>query len=270
MTYAEKQNGDGVARSIDGVRIAYSAQGRGETALVFIHGGFCDRSFWEPQVTPFAGDYRVVTLDLAGHGDSGVRTDWTLRAFGEDVRAVVEALDLKRIVLCGHSIGGPVALEAAALMPERVLGVVGVDSLHDAEQELAGPLWKERIEAYRKDFKGTCERDVRRMFPKRADPKLIVEVSDKMCSGSGEVAVAILETFTGYDIGAAMQKVEAPIRSINGDLYPTHIEGNRRYSPGYEAVIMEGVGHFLMLERPEVFNRNLVRVVEKLIGESRV
>jgi pimeloyl-ACP methyl ester carboxylesterase len=266
MANTEKSNVDGVARSIDGVRIAYSVQGQGETALVFIHGGFCNRSFWDPQVTAFASEYRVVTLDLAGHGDSGVRSGWTLRAFGEDVRAVVEGLDLKRIVLCGHSMGGPVALEAATLMPERVLGVVGVDSLHDAAQELAGPLWEERIEAYRKDFKGTCQRDVRRMFPKGADPKLIAEVSGKMCSGSGEVAVALLETFTGYDIGAAMQKVEAPIRSLNADLYPTQIEGNRRYSPGYEAVIMEGVGHFLMLERPDEFNQLLATVVKNLIA----
>ena len=105
------------------------------------------------------------------------------------------------------------------------------------------------------------------MFPKGADPRLIAEVSEKMCSGSGEVAVAILETFTGYDMRAAMRKVEAPIRSVNADLYPTQVEVNRRYSPTYDAVIMEGVGHFLMLERPDELNRLLTDIVKKLMVE---
>jgi pimeloyl-ACP methyl ester carboxylesterase len=262
MTHAD----DGIVRSNDGAKIAYSAKGEGDVALVFIHGGFCDRSFWASQVEALAGEYRVVTLDLAGHGESGGRSQWTLRAFGEDVRAVVEALELKRIVLCGHSMGGPVAMDAAALMPERVFGVVEIDALHDAEQKLDGPLWKARIDAYRKDFKGTCENDTRRMFPEGADPELIAQVSDKMCSGSAETAAEILEAFTGYDIGAAMQKVEAPICSINGDLYPTNIEVNRRYAPGYEAVILSGVGHFPMLEKPKELNRELARIVGDLVA----
>jgi pimeloyl-ACP methyl ester carboxylesterase len=264
MTYTEEPIHDGVARSADDVSIAYSVKGRGDVALVFIHGGFCNRRFWDRQVGTFADAYRVVALDLAGHGDSGMRNDWTLRAFGEDVRAVVEALELERVILCGHSMGGPVALEAAALMPERVVGAIGIDSLHDAGVVIGEPRWQARIESYRQDFRGTCENDVRMMFPEAADPELVAEVSKMMCAGSGEVAVAVLEVFSQYDMGAAMSKVGAPIRSINGDLYPTNVQGNRRYSPGYDAVILTGVGHFPMLERPDELNRELAQMAGNL------
>ena len=57
--------------SFDGVDIAYSVSGVADTALIFIHGGLADRSFWDGQHTPFAERFRVIALDLAGHGESG-------------------------------------------------------------------------------------------------------------------------------------------------------------------------------------------------------
>lgn len=78
------------AVSSDGTRIAYRATGAGDTALVFIHGWTCDQGYWDAQVPAFAGDHRVVTLDLAGHGASDTtRKTWSIAAFGEDVAAVV-------------------------------------------------------------------------------------------------------------------------------------------------------------------------------------
>jgi pimeloyl-ACP methyl ester carboxylesterase len=116
---------DGRVRSADDVEIVYSARGAGETALVFIHGGLADREFWAPQLSALADAFRVVALDLGGHGSSGRnRKARTIAAFGEDARAVVEALALKRVVLIGNSLGGPVALEAAGLLRGRVLGVM--------------------------------------------------------------------------------------------------------------------------------------------------
>jgi hypothetical protein len=99
---------EGTAASSDGVPIRYWATGGGEPALVFVHAWTCDHHVWDAQVAHFAGQHRTVTPDLAGHGASGRgRRDWTVEAFGEDVRAVVEALDLRRVVLVGHSMGGP-------------------------------------------------------------------------------------------------------------------------------------------------------------------
>ena len=124
---------EGKALSADGVPIAYSVEGDGTTAVVLIHGWSCDRTYWREQIEPLIATYRVVSIDLAGHGESGQeRAAWTLPAFGEDVKAVVEALGLERVVLVGHSMGGPAALEAARLLGSKVLGVVAVDALHDA------------------------------------------------------------------------------------------------------------------------------------------
>jgi pimeloyl-ACP methyl ester carboxylesterase len=260
-------NQDGITFSSDGVSISYLARGNGDVALVFIHGGFADKTFWSEQVTAFAKEYRVVTVDLAGHGDSGSnRSGWTLDAFGEDVQAVANELDLERMVLIGNSLGGPVALQVATILPERVLGVVGVDTLHDAGVQRSKEQWQARIDAFRKDFDGVCEQFARSLFQEGADPDLVREVTQRMCEFSPEIAVALLESFINYDMAAAMRAVQAPIRCINADLYPTNIEGNRRYSAGFDAVIMEGVGHYPMLERPDEFNGHLDGFVREMRG----
>src|SRR5712691_7055702 len=67
------------ARAGDGLSIVYEVRGKGDTALVFLHGWCGDRVWWKHQVDAFAGDYRVVALDQAGHGESGKdRKNWSL------------------------------------------------------------------------------------------------------------------------------------------------------------------------------------------------
>jgi len=116
---------------------AMAAAGAGEPALVFIHGGLADRTFFDGQLKAFAGRYRVIALDLAGHGESGAnRTKWGIPEFGADVKAVVEAEKLKRVILFGNSLGGPTAIEAALLLPDRVIGVVGIDTFQSLDYSM--------------------------------------------------------------------------------------------------------------------------------------
>ena len=116
-----------IAISADGVEIHYEVLGEKEPALVFIHGWCCDRGYWQQQVSHFASQYTVVTVDLAGHGASGTnRKAWTMPAFGQDVTAVIEQLGLTQCILIGHSMGGPVIVEAARQMPARVIGLIGL------------------------------------------------------------------------------------------------------------------------------------------------
>src|SRR5882762_1994438 len=95
------------AISPDGIRIAYEVHGEGTPALVFVHGWSCDRNYWKGQLEPFAEQFKVVAIDLAGHGESELgRKAWTIGAFGADVAAVVKALGLQHVILIGHSMGG--------------------------------------------------------------------------------------------------------------------------------------------------------------------
>ncbi len=262
----EPEPSRGRAVAADGVEIAYTAAGTGEIALVFIHGGLADRGFWAPQLDALGGEFRVVALDLGGHGESGGdREAWTIASFAGDVRAVVEVLDLTRVVLVGNSLGGPVALEAARAMPDRVIGVIGVDTFHHAGRTIGVADSKARAEGLRRDFPGACHAMAEALFHPGAYPELRARVERVMRATTPEVAADMVERFGGYDLGAAFRGAGVPIRAINGDLWPTLVEANRALAPDFAAVIMADAGHYPMLERPEEFNRHLVEVVAGIV-----
>jgi sigma-B regulation protein RsbQ len=252
----------GTVAAPDGVSIAYTIRGAGSPALVFIHGWMCDQTFWDAQVEPFSESATVVTIDLAGHGHSGLNRDaWALQAFGTDVQAVIEHLELDHVILVGHSMGGPVALEAARLMPDRVIGVVAVDALHNANFKFDADQKARFLDAWNQDFAGTCSRFVTSMFPATADPELVDRVEASMCAGPAETSVAQFREFLDYDLKAALEAVDVPVRCINATGFPTDVEGNRAYHEDFNAVIIEGPGHFLMMEVPEEFNAQLGLIV---------
>jgi pimeloyl-ACP methyl ester carboxylesterase len=242
----------------DGAEVALTAQGSGPP-LVFIHGWACNREHWKEQIPVFAADHTVVALDLPGHGEStGTRATWTVDQYGDDVAQVVRALALDRVVLVGHSMGGPVALAAARRLGTTVAGVVGVDTLHNVEQRMEGGAQMDQVrEAYRKDFAATCATAVPRMFVPSADPALVKWVTDGMCATRPEVALSLFEGFASLDEAEAMKAVAAPIRTINAQWMPTAVEINRKYAPGFDVTVIRGPGHFVMLEAPEPFNQAL-------------
>jgi pimeloyl-ACP methyl ester carboxylesterase len=246
----------------DGAVVALTVEGSGPP-LVFIHGWACNRTHWREQIPVFARDHRVVALDLPGHGESTAdRATWTIEQYGADVAAVVDALALDSVILIGHSMGGPVALEAARRLGPRVGGIVVVDTLHNVETRLDAKMVEGVIQAYRRDFAGTCALAVTRMFVPGADPALVQWVKDGMCATRPEMAVELFERVPAFDGAAAMKAVTAPIRAINAQSEPTAIEVNRKYSRDFDAVVLDGVGHFVQLEAPERFNQALQQALQ--------
>jgi pimeloyl-ACP methyl ester carboxylesterase len=245
-----------VAPSGDGVPIHYTVAGKGEPALVFVHCWNCDRHFWDPQLPAFRKSHRVVAIDLAGHGDSGQgRKDWTIEAFGGDVKAVVDTLGLKRVVLVGSSMGGPVSLEAARKLGDRVVGIVAVDTLQDVEQKAPREQVDKVLQDMKSDYKGQTTQFISgNLFSPTTPPAVRKRVLTAATSASPERSVAMLRAAMLYDPVPALGEIRAPIFAINSDKYPTNIEGNRRHIPQFDVALMKGAGHYLMLEDPPRFN----------------
>jgi pimeloyl-ACP methyl ester carboxylesterase len=250
----------------DGVRIVYSAAGAGETALVFVHGGLADRSFYDGQLRAFAERFRVIALDLAGHGESGAdRKKWGIPEFGADIKAVVAAEKLKRVILFGNSLGGPAAVEAALILPGIVIGVVGVDTFQRLDYTYAPDEARQRAEAFRADYPGSMKAMVKALFHADTDPALVADAERRMMKTSPATAYAMFMGMAGYDMAASLRRLTVPLRAINGDLYETDVQANRKIIAGFDAVIMKHVGHYPMLEKPDEFNRNVAGIAEELL-----
>jgi pimeloyl-ACP methyl ester carboxylesterase len=267
---AAAAGGSGWIESFDGVPIAYSVAGQGEGTILFIHGWACDRGFWKAQVEAFADEQRVVTVDLAGHGESGLEREvWTIESLGRDVQTVIDALDLTAVVLVGHSMGAPVALEVARAMPDRVVGVIAVDALHNVEFEYPAG-WDESMAAYRNNFVAECRLFVAQMFRSDADPERVEATATEMCDMPPEIGIALLEPFPRYDQARALAATPVPVRAINATMWPTEVEINRRHDPDFDVLLIEETGHFPMLERPDEFNRLLRQALEEVTAGATI
>ena len=265
--HSEEESNTGTASSIDAVPIAYSSWGSGRPALVFVHGGFADSEFWKEQVEPLANDFQIVTLDLAGHGQSGSdREQWSIDAFGEDVRAVVEALELGPVILVGNSLGGPVALSAAKKIP-GVIGLIAVDTFQDVKQQWTRPAIEAYIESLRDDFPAACLQMMDQLLVEGTEPELARWVEERMCGFDRTIAHRVVSAFLDYDGAAAFAAASIPIRAILGETVPLDLAGNRELHSNFDAVIMERCGHYPMLDRPGEFNQHLRSFVAELLRQ---
>lgn len=251
----------------DGVSIHYKIYGSGTPVLVFVHGWSCDSSYWDAQLTAFSKNHKVITIDLAGHGKSGLdRTDWSMKAFGGDVTAAVKALDLKEVVLVGHSMGGDVILEAVQQIPERVIGLVLVDSFRNLKTKLTQQQIDQFIAAFRTNFAETTDKFVRRLFGPAANPDLVKKTAEDMSAAPQEVAVPCLVALNKWrseQLPKIPVKVTTPIISISSDSRPIDKQAFEKSFRSFKFMIVSGVGHFVMIEDPERFNKLLSKAIEE-------
>jgi pimeloyl-ACP methyl ester carboxylesterase len=249
----------GTVISADGVPIQFDDYGAGSPALVLIHGWSCDRTYWAEQVGPLSAKNRVVTVDLGGHGESGLgRDDWTIAAFGADVAAVVEHLDLDSVVLVGHSMGGDVIFQAARLLPDKVKALVMVDTYKRLGAWNSDAEIDEIVAEFGADFPGVTEKLVRSFFPANADPEIVDKVAYDMASAPPDVALSAIRSSFRHarEMPKLIDEVGIPIVAVNPDDAPTNLESMGQF--GVKVEIMSGVGHFLMIEDPESFNELLL------------
>ena len=260
-------------RAEDGLSLVCEVRGRGDTALVFLHGWSGDREYWKNQVEAFAADYRVVAVDQAGHGESGKdRKAWTTAALAGDVEAVVKDLGLKRVILVGHSMGGPVALQAAKRMPGTVVAVIGVDTLQDAELKRPDEMTRPLLDTIEKDFKGTVRATFAGLLAEKTDPELKKWLVTKAEGLDPKAGVGLMRDLFAADLKPLFQEAKVPIRCINsagGYQYftPTAVASNRKYAD-YVAVTIADVGHYPMLEKPAEFNQKLRDVLKEFAARK--
>ena len=244
--------------SADGVPVQFEVESGDGPPLVFVHGWSCDRTYWSHQLSSFAARHQVVTIDLAGHGESGTgRTSWTMPAFGGDVVAVIQKLELRAPVLVGHSMGGDVIVEAALAVPVGASGLVWVDTYSSLGEPRTQAELEEFMSPFRDDFVAATRDFVRQTLMPGADQKLAEWVAADMSSAPPEIALDALRHAIGNAAAvlSGLERLTAPVVAINPDHRPTDVESLRRH--GVKVVLMSGVGHFPMLEDPDTFNRVL-------------
>jgi pimeloyl-ACP methyl ester carboxylesterase len=260
-----------IAMSADQVHVEYHVYGKGEPAVILIHGWACDGNYWNAQIADLKAKYTTVTVDLAGHGAStSNRTDWSIGNFGEDVAAVARQLQNSKIVLVGHSMGAPVALEATRRIGDRVIGIIAVDSLKTvgqpppSEQQI-----QVRLKPFRDNFIGhTREFVASAMFQPDANKAFAQKVAYDMSLESPDVAIPAMESLSRLDFAKLLPEIHVPIVAINSSLGPPVDEARiRKVIPNFHATTLDHTGHFLMMEAPDRFNPLLLKEIDAIASK---
>ncbi len=114
------------AASVDGIKIHSTITGKGPKTVILVHGWTCDETTWNQQLPALSQHYRVLTLDLPGHGQSGSPKDgkFSMDLFARAVEATRREVKADRVVLVGHSMGTPVVIQYERLFPQHTAGLV--------------------------------------------------------------------------------------------------------------------------------------------------
>ncbi len=251
---------------LDDIRVHYKSLGSGDTALVFVHGWSCDHSFWRNQASAFDGKIRVILVDLPGHGKSDKpKIDYTMELFAKAVNAVLTEAGVNSAVLAGHSMGTPVARQFYRLYPKKTRALIAVDGslkqlTQDAKQieqimsRFAGP-----------DFQENVGKFVDGMFLPQTSDSVRKSVKDVMANAQQHVATSAMKNMFDASIWKD-DEIKVPLQVINAKQpfwSPEYEQYVRKIAPQVDYRVMEGVGHFLMMEKPEEFNAIMTGFLRK-------
>lgn len=258
--------------SFDGVSISFDNEGKGETTIILVHGWSNTRSIWDAQVSHFSEKYRVIAVDLPGFGKSGNnRSEWTIASYGEDISTIIQQLNLKKVVLVGFSLGAPIVIEAANKVPDHVIGVVLVDDLQEVEMQIPPPM-AHYLDSVMMDLinNPTKEKLVGGGFFKKNVDSAYHRVVSFL---EGASHIGWRESLAGYikwqneHCTNSIKAVKSPIIAINSDLQPTNVEAFRKYAPTFKVKIVGDVGHLIMWDNTEEFNRLLEESIQEFLRE---
>lgn len=251
-----------------GVLVDYDEAGRGDTTLLFAPGWCINKQYWQDQLQHFSQRYRVVAVTLPGFGASGkTRKDYTTQAYGEDLQAVITQLQLKNVVLIGHSMSGNVIVEAASQNGKPIIGLVGIDNFKETADSSSPATDSAQAAFYaraRANYTGTAGMFAQYLFSAQTDTAIRKRVMDDILHANPVIAVNALEAGDRYP---GLQKLAALHRRIyllNSDYTPTDTAGLRRHGITVTLLPIHGTGHYPMIEAPAAFNAQLQAALDDL------
>jgi pimeloyl-ACP methyl ester carboxylesterase len=267
------QTGESRFAKLDSSKVHYVNYGKGDDALVLIHGWTQSADAWRDNVSDLAKRNRVIVIDLPGHGESdkpqapannGGAPLYSMDHFARAVDAVMRDAKVKRAVLVGHSMGTPVARQFYRKYPQKTLGIVVVDgSLRPFGD-------KAMIDQMMAGFRGPNYRQtVSQMMGFIGGPNLSAELKQRINSSSmntpQHVLVSAFEGMLDNSIWTEDQ-IKVPVLAIMAKtalLPPNAEESYRAIAPKLDFQIFDDVGHFLMMEKPKEFDAAVIAWLDK-------
>jgi pimeloyl-ACP methyl ester carboxylesterase len=241
--------------------------GRGGLPVVFVHSTAGSSAHWSHQLAHLRPTRRAVALDLRGHGSSEPPRDgdYSIHSMATDVHAVVTALGISRFVLVGHSLGGGVALTYAGTHPDQIAGLLLLDPIGDATQfpsaEVQGFLG-----TLQSDYSGTIEGYWDQITG--PDSSVRERLRADLRATSRETVLGTFQAVMRFDPQPLLGRYRGPTLSVvtphNNEPFSLH-----RLGEGFPHTMVQGTGHWIQLDKPDVVNEILDQFLEIVNGKNQ-
>ena len=252
----------------NGHKVHYQIEGTGSNTIVFIHGWSCDTEFWKYQTPAFTGDYRVILIDLPGHGKSDAPDiDYTLDAFADAVKIVLDHSNTDNAVVVGHSMGFAVAWQFAIKYPASTAGLCSVDGaffrIPADPAELA--TLKQNIDMVKgglkmPDREAFLTAFLESMYTEKTTPQIREFILNKMSATPKHVTDSAMDDLLNLDNWRDLPVLDVPTLAVYVKS-PDYKEEDRafihKHFSNLEYHEIEYYSHFFMLETPDYFNATL-------------
>ena len=251
--------------SLDGARIHYESYGKGRDALVLIHGWSCSIDYWRDLIPDLSKRSRLIAIDLPGHGLSDKpQVAYTMDLFARAVDAVMRDAGVKRGVLVGHSMGTPVARQFYRKYPQETLAIVIVDGAlrpFGDKKLMDGFIAPLRNANYKEVGAGMLAG----MSGPSLSPELRERIQASFLKTPQYVLVSAMEGMADDSIWG-QDKINVPVLAImtKSPFWPADTEQfYRSIAPRLDFQRWDGVGHFLMMEKPKEFDAAVIAFLDK-------
>lgn len=274
--------------TVDGVEIAYVAEGKGDKTLLFVHGLSSNLDAWSKNVAILKNDFKCVALDLPGYGKSGKpeEASYTPTYFSNIISGFIDTLQLKNVLLIGHSMGGQAVIKTAVNKPEKIEKLIlvapaGIETFTDAQGNIMKTMFtpdfvanttNEQIKTnYALNFYNQPA-EVNDMITDRIAIKEAADF-EAHCHAISKSIAGMLDDTVVEDLKNISQNTLI-LYGKNDMLIP-----NRYFNPGLNVdevgnkakenikssvlVFVDESGHFLQFEQPDKVNALIKEFVEK-------
>jgi non-heme chloroperoxidase len=246
----------------------------------------CSSKFWQKNVPELAKAFRIVTLDLRGHGNSSkTLTGHTIRQYARDVRQVIEHLGLQQTMLVGWSLGGPVVLSYYEQYGEdihlKALGLMDSSPFPFSPADWNCHVLKnynyDRMNATFADYTSNPRKFATafatKMFKEKPPDADMDWVVAELMKIPVWIAEAVYSDFVMSDYAKTLAEIKVPliVFSANSDIFPKGIAMGKAIAnqvPQGTFVPFEDAGHILFYEQPQKFNGALMKFIEALQASS--
>jgi sigma-B regulation protein RsbQ len=251
---------------VDHLKVHYTNYGKGDTALLFVHGWACDETIWSEQAPALAEKIRVITIDLPGHGQSEKpqTIEYDKNLYTRAIDGVINEAGLKSVTLVGHSNATPFTREYYRKFPAKVKALVVVEGpLHpffdrDTMEKFVVPL---RGDHY-SDAAGSV---IAGMTKPIKDAALRDKIRALMLKTPQYVAVSEFEATADEDLWTP-DKIDIPVLMILAKQpawSPEYEQFVRKLIAKLDYQVWEDVSHFLMMEKPREFNAAVLKFLDQ-------